>query len=400
MTEYRLAYGRGRSYGDCCLNNGHTQCPTKFLDMLIEFDSEKGLLRAEAGCTLGEVLDVIVPRGWFVPVSPGTRHITLGGAVANDVHGKNHSEQGCFGRHVEELRLWRTTGETIACGPVSQSEWFESTVGGLGLTGLVTELTLRLKKINSGQMTVSCTPFASLDDFFLINEQSVAKSEYTVGWVDSMSREGRGLYMRGEHSPSGMGDDPSPHRQISMPPVPAGFLMSRTSIQIFNYLYYRTKSRKSCFTQGLRDFFYPLDLLNNWNKLYGRAGFQQYQCVLPMEVSRPACKEIIRHIASSRQGNFLSVIKTFGSLPSPGILSFPRPGVTLAVDFANTGSSLEKLFQYLDSIVRNAGGRLYPAKDARMSREDFQKHYPKWQEVERMRDPGISSSFWRRVTDG
>ncbi len=199
-SQYCLPYSRGRSYGDVCLNNGHTQCPTKFLDMLLNFDSENGLLRAEAGCSLGEILSVIVPRGRFWPVIPGTQYITLGGAIANDVHGKNHHTGGCFGRHITEVKLRRSSGELIVCGPEQNPEWFSATVAGLGMTGLISEATIRLKRIHSDRLSVKYTPFANLDEFFSIDRELSLTSEYTVAWVDSLTKSTRGVYISGDHA--------------------------------------------------------------------------------------------------------------------------------------------------------------------------------------------------------
>lgn len=397
-----LAYGLGRSYGDSCLNNQNILCPTEFMDMLLEFDTNQGTLKAQGGATLKDILNVIVPRGWFIPVSPGTQYVTLGGAIANDIHGKNHHTAGCFGNHVEKIKVARTTGEKVLCSAEENNDFFAATIGGLGLTGLITEATIKLKKIESKTIVANHTPFESLEEFFQINSEKEKSHEYTVAWLDTLNPKGRGIYMAGNHSNKGGLDYQSrPKPLIDIPIFAPNFLLNPLAIKIFNETYYRLQKVKTKeFDTSIDSFFYPLDGVGNWNKLYGKRGFFQYQCVIPGTDSnaKEACLEMLKKISQSKQGSFLAVLKTFGDIKSRGLMSFPKKGITIALDFPNNGEHTKKLFRELDAITRNCRGRLYPAKDAQMSPKDFKAFYPSWGQMLKFKDPHISSSFWRRVT--
>lgn len=398
-----LPYGLGRSYGDSCLNNQNILCPTEFLDMLIDFDTQTGILKAQAGASLKDILNVIIPKGWFIPVSPGTKYVTLGGAIANDIHGKNHLNAGCFGNHVSEIKITRSTGEKLVCSPTTNSGLFSATVGGLGLTGLMTETTIKLKRIESKNIVANHTPFESLEEFFAINKEKEPTHQYTVAWLNTLSPNGKGIYIAGNHSTDNdLEYDNSLKTKINIPAFAPDFLLNPLSIKIFNEVYYLAQKRKRAdFTTPLDSFFYPLDGVNNWNKLYGKRGFFQYQCVLPGTDtnSKQACLEMLKKISLSKQGSFLAILKTFGGIEPKGLLSFPKKGITIALDFPNNGEKTTKLFKSLDAIVREAGGRLYPAKDAHMSPNDFKSFYPQWDKMLEYKDPNISSSFWRRVTE-
>ncbi len=398
-----LAYGRGRSYGDSCLNDQGTICVTSRMDHFIHFDKEQGLLRCESGVGLDDILALIVPQGWFLPVTPGTKYVTLGGAIANDVHGKNHHLSGTFGCHVTKLELLRTTGERLQCSADENTALFRATIGGLGLTGLITWAEIRLKKIVSPLMDTETLRFKNLNEFFSLAEESDQDWEYTVSWIDCLAQGenlGRGLFMRGRHS-----DVPAQETRevrtpkLNMPMDAPGFLLNHYTVHLFNALYYRKNRMNPLVTQGHYDpFFYPLDSIKNWNRMYGRRGFYQYQCVVPLTDGQGIITELLKTIAASGMGSFLSVLKKFGDTQSPGMLSFPRQGVTLALDFPNYGERVLALFEQLDRIVMQAKGAVYPAKDARMSIEAFQCYFPQWRDFSQHRDPGMSSSFWRRVT--
>lgn len=398
-----LPFGLGRSYGDSCLNDGGDLLVTGALKHLLAFDAERGVMRCEAGVTLDDLLRFIVPRGWFLPVTPGTKFITVGGAIANDIHGKNHHRAGTFGCHVTKFELLRSTGERLICSPAENTAQFAATIGGLGLTGLITWVEFQLLRIENSMIDVEELQFANLDEFFAISAESDAGFDYTVSWVDCLADGpslGRGIFMRGNHA---RGESLS-HR-LHRPPhlgVPVefpDFALNQYSIQAFNALYYAKAlegfSRK---VVHYDPFFYPLDAVNHWNRIYGRRGFFQYQFVIPFSGDRKIIREIFQRIAASGQGSFLAVLKTFGEKKSPGMLSFPMPGVTLALDFANQGWETLSLFNELDQVVFGAGGRIYPAKDARMPPRVFQDCYPRWQEFAQYIDPAFSSSFWRRVT--
>lgn len=394
-----LAYGRGRSYGDACLNGGGTILDTSGLGRLLAFDDVTGVLRAEAGVTLAEVLAVSVPRGWFLPVTPGTQYVTLGGAVANDVHGKNHHVAGTIGRFVTALGLVRSSGETLELRP--GDPLFGATVAGLGLTGLITWVELRMLPVASDRVDTVTTRFRSLDDFFALSERANARSPYVVSWLDALRPEGRGLLMEGDHAPDGA---PPPASETARPrlavPFDApGWALSPLAVRAFNAAYFR-KQRAVQTRARTRyvPFFYPLDAVDGWNRGYGRRGFFQYQFVVPFGDSRDAVRAILARLAAAGAGSFLAVLKTFGDVPSPGMLSFPRPGVTLALDLANRGDATARLLRACDEIVREAGGAVYPAKDAVMTPASFRAFFPAWEAFAAHVDPAFSSSFWRRVT--
>jgi len=399
-----LPFGNGRSYGDSCLNPGGALLETRALDRFIRFDRETGLLASEAGVLLDDILRLAVPAGWFLPVVPGTAYVTVGGAIANDVHGKNHHRAGTFGRHVRELELLRSNGERLKCSRVEHPQWFSATIGGLGLTGVITWAELQLTRIPGPWLAMEVVRFANLEQFFELCDESDREFEYTVAWIDCLARGrrlGRGLLQRANHSEIADRDRRAHVRQLSVPFMSPISLVNAVTLRVFNTLHYhRQWSPRARYTVDLREFFFPLDWVLHWNRLYGPRGFYQYQCVLPGLFARDATAQLLETVALRGQGSFLAVIKRFGSPTSPGMLSFPRAGVTLALDFPNKGASLEHLFRELDEVVSVAGGRLYPAKDARMPGTLFRSGYPRWQEFARYVDPVCSSSFWRRVTEG
>lgn len=396
-----LPYGNGRSYGDVCLNEGGALLHTRRLDRFIGFDPANGVLRCEAGILLSEILPIIVPRGWFLPVTPGTRFVTVGGAIANDVHGKNHHGAGSIGCHVRMLELLRSDGSRLHCSLTEHPEWFAATVGGLGLTGLIVWVELQLVRIANPYLWTTAQRFADLGEFFALNTATEAHYPYTVAWIDCLAKgraRGRGVFFAGEHAAAQLKLPIYRSRSRSVPidlPIP---LVNHPSLSLFNFVYYNRPLSSEAALSHYEPFFYPLDGIRNWNRIYGRRGFFQYQCVLPPEASHDGIAELLDRIARSGQGSFLAVLKTFGNMRSAGMLSFPRPGATLALDFPNRGQDTMKLFQNLDAIVAAADGALYPAKDARMSGAMFRQGYPKWETFAGYVDPRFSSSFWRRVT--
>jgi FAD/FMN-containing dehydrogenase len=399
-----LPRGNGRSYGDSCLNPGATLLDARGLDRFIAFDPTTGLLRCESGVLLGDILDLVVPQGWFLPVSPGTSQVTIGGAIANDVHGKNHHAAGTFGHHVDSLELLRSDGSRIQCGPGDPSGLFEATVGGLGLTGLILWAEIRLRRICGPWMEVETLRFDGLADFFTLSTSSAANHEYTVAWIDCLARGsgmGRGLFMRANHAPAIPAARPAaPGRRLSMPFTPPFSLTNRLTLRPFNALYYRRQlARNSRATIHYAPYFYPLDGIRHWNRLYGPDGFLQYQCVLPPENSSDGIAALLREISASGTGSFLAVLKEFGKRPPAGMMSFARPGTTLALDFPNTGKALGDLLNRLDCIVDDLGGAVYPAKDARLAGASFRRAFPCWQSFASFIDPRFSSGFWRRVME-
>lgn len=395
-----LAYGLGRSYGDSCLNDGGSLMDIRGLDRVLNFDVESGRIVCEAGVSLGEILLIAVPRGWFLPVTPGTKIVTLAGAIANDVHGKNHHVEGTIGCHVEQFELARSTGERVICSRQQNPELFAATIGGLGLTGIVLWVELRLKKIASDQIEMDTVPFSTFEDFIhLSSDEDGLRYEYTVGWVDCLSgRKTRGIFMRGNHANKGKLQARSEKSKLSVPFMLPSFTLNPFTIWGFNTIYYLMgRMKKGCSRVHYDPFFYPLDKVNEWNRIYGKGGFTQYQCVVPVgEVA--AFQEILERIAKDGQGSFLGVIKKFGTVRSPGMMSFPRPGLTLALDFPFRGDRTLKLFAELDEVVLAAKGALYPAKDPRMNERMFRASYPRLEEFRKYVDPMLSSSFWRRVS--
>ena len=391
-----LVYGNGRSYGDACLNSGGTLLHTRGMDRFIAFDEQSGVLTCEAGVLLSEILDVFVARGWFLPVTPGTRFVTLGGAIANDVHSKNHHGAGSFGCHVRRFELLRSDGSRRICSPHENADWFAATIGGLGLTGLITWAEIALKPISSVSIAVRNTRFRGLDEFFAINQAAEAAHEYTVAWIDCLAAQPRGIFMAGDHLADGK-LDVARGRSLSLPFCPPLSLVNGVSLTAFNQAYFHRPLPAKSVTH-YAPFFYPLDQVLHWNRLYGPQGFYQYQFVVPM-AAREALDDILASIAASGQGSFLAVLKTFGDVASPGMLSFPMPGMTLALDFPNRGEPTRALFARLDAIVAAAGGRLYAAKDARMSGEFFRRSNPRLGEFLPFIDAQFSSDFSRRVLE-
>lgn len=401
-----LARGYGRSYGDSCLNEGGMLLDTKGLKRVMVFDAEHGILRCEAGASLAQVLSFILPRGYFLPVTPGTQWVSLGGALANDVHGKNHHWAGSFGCHVRAFEVVRSAGECFVCTPTQNAELFRATIGGLGLTGLVTWVELQLRPVETAWMRVEIIPFERLRDFFRLSQESDEAWEYTVAWIDVTARgrgRGRGIFWRGNHAHRGEAPTQVPRRsrRLTLPVEAPSWVLNPWSARSLNALYYYLQRwRAGQRLMSYEHFFYPLDTLGNWNRLYGRRGLVQYQCVLLPSVAESVLEEILDRIAAARVTALLGVLKRFGDRASPGMLSFPRPGTTLAVDLALEGERTWRLLERLDELVWQAGGALYPAKDARMSPEMFAASFPQWREFCIYCDPAFSSSFWRRVTAG
>jgi FAD/FMN-containing dehydrogenase len=397
-----LVYGKGRSYGDCCLNDGGTLLDSSGLDRFIHFDANAGILRCEAGVTLRSILQLILPANWFLSVTPGTQFVTVGGAIANDVHGKNHHRAGSFACHVLRFELLRSDRGRVLCSRETNADLFQATIGGLGLTGIILWAEFQLKPVSGPWIDCEQIRFGRLEEFFELSELSDESYEYTVAWLDCLSggkKLGRGIFMRGNHSSvrtkNFLKQRWEPHLPgLEVPEI----VISRPTIRAFNWIYFHRQWRGIVRDSvPFEKFFYPLDRLHDWNRLYGRRGFLQYQFIVPYE-KRESVREILESIVASRADCALSVLKVFGPMRSPGLLSFSRPGVTLALDFPFQGSSTLDLCERFDDVVRNNGGVVYPAKDARMSPESFKVYFPHWREFSNFLDPHFSSDFWRRVT--
>lgn len=396
-----ICYGNGRSYGDVCLNPGGHLWQTRSLNRFIGFDEQSGRLRCESGVLLRDIQRTFMPRGWMLPVTPGTQLITVGGAIANDIHGKNHHKSGSFGDHVHALRLLRTDGTELDCHRAGDgADMLRASIGGMGLTGVILDAELQLRAVNSPWLTTDTVPYHSLDEFFDLAEQSEQDWEHTVSWIDCLSgSQAKGIFLRANHADAAPSGAKEPGRkQWSMPFTPPISLVNDLSLRPFNELYYRLQARKAgTGSAHFEPFSYPLDALHNWNRLYGPRGFYQFQCVVPTADAKPAIAALLDSIRKAGAGSFLAVLKTFGDRPAPGLLSFAMPGATLALDFPNNGAKTLALLDTLDSIVRECGGRLYAAKDARMPAALFAAGYPDLPDFIKFRDPGISSAMSRRL---
>ncbi|MDI9639100.1 FAD-binding oxidoreductase [Geitlerinema splendidum] len=393
--EKIIARGKGRSYGDAALNSRILL--TERLNRMLAFNPETGVLRCEAGVTFQEILEIFIPRGWFPSVTPGTKFITVGGAVACDVHGKNHHREGGFSSFVRSFSLVLANGDRICCSRTENPELFWATIGGMGLTGIITEVEFSLHPIETAYIQCRTLKAANLEAALSLFEQSDAQYQYSVAWIDCLARGnalGRSVLMLGNHatvsqlSPLQQANPlylpPKPRRRVPLTP-PAG-LLNRYTMQAFNSFYYHLKREGECI-QDYDTFFYPLDFVEDWNKLYGKPGFIQYQCVFPLETSRQGLTRILELCSKQGWGSFLAVLKRLGS--QEGWLSFPMAGYTLALDMAVKPGLWEFLDQ-LDKVVLEYGGRVYLAKDARLSAEALRLMYPQlpqWLAVKSQVDP-------------
>lgn len=378
-----IARGMGRSYGDSALA---TQLlVTKLIDNFMDFDETTGHLRCAAGITLDTILQVFMPRGWFLPVVPGTRFVSVGGAIASDVHGKNHHVDGTFCDHVIELKLLLASGEVLNCSAQENAALFRGTCAGMGLTGIVLEATLELRRIHSSAIEQRTLRTANLEQAFEKFEENL-DCTYSVAWLDCLATGnnlGRSLLFLGEHASDEEFKAPG-KRTISVPFSSPGFLLNRYSMGLFNSVYFH-KPIDAGQLQRIEAFqyFFPLDSIAHWNRLYGGQGFLQYQCVIPDESALLGIREILNKVSSAGKGSFLSVLKKFGP-SNENLLSFPMRGYTLAMDF-KFEPKLLPLLEELDRVVVDHGGRIYLAKDARMSAETFRNGYPSWEKMHELR---------------
>jgi FAD/FMN-containing dehydrogenase len=401
MPSGALPVGMGRSYGDSCLlKDGYLLVGTG-MNRLLAWDQEQGLLTAEAGLTLAQVLDFAVPRGYFLPVSPGTKYVTLAGAVANDIHGKNHHVAGTFGSHVKQFELVRSDGTRMVCSPTQNSEWYAATIGGLGITGVITWLQVKLKPIVSRLIDYEGIQFHGIDEFLALTEQ-YKHVEYTVSWIDCTGTGknfARGIFMLGDHSKIPDQLTPSPEPKLVFPMDAPSMALNSATVTAFNTVFFHKQMKTR--VRALQDyepFFYPLDKVLHWNRMYGKSGLLQFQYAIPWASAREGTIAILNEVAKSGLASFLAVLKAFGDVPSPGMMSFPQPGITLALDFPIKPDKSFPLFDRLARMTLEFGGKLYPAKDARMTAQQFQTAYPQWRDFARYKDPLLTSSFWERVT--
>jgi FAD/FMN-containing dehydrogenase len=393
-----LPYGAGKSYGDTCHNDAGALVPMRSRSAILGFDRDTGLLTAEAGATLEEIIAHIAPQGYFLPVTPGTRYVTLGGAIANDVHGKNHHRRGSFGCHVAGFELLRSDGTVHACSATENAELFAATIGGMGLTGIILRASIRLMRVGSLDVIETITPFSGLEDYFACAEAADAENEYAVAWVDQLSSSNRGVLLTGNHAETANFTPATRATRLTVPfelPVSA---LNGLSLKAFNFAYFHAKARKSgAHLSPYGSFFYPLDAVGHWNRLYGPKGLHQHQSVIPFDAAPTVIPAMLDASRKAGEASFLTVLKRFGSVASPGVLSFPKPGYTLTMDFPNRGASTLNLLETLDGMTIAAGGRVNPYKDQRMSASTFAAGFPRWRELEAQRDPRFLSDFWRRT---
>ena len=373
-----IARGNGRCYGDASL--GEHIFSTKKLNKFISFDRLNGIIECESGVLLSEVLEVVVPQGYFLYVTPGTKFVSVGGAIASDVHGKNHHAEGCFSEYVIEFKLMNENGQIITCSREENSDKFWATIGGMGLTGIILTAKFKLKNIETAYIRQESIKAENLDEIFRLFEESESWT-YTVAWIDCLQKGkniGRSILMRGEHAfqhelPQNLKNNPLRLKKKFQPTVPfyfPNFVLNALTVKIFNLLYYKKQAKKE--VKNFIDyetFFYPLDAINEWNKIYGKSGFIQYQMVIPKETGKEGMKRILETIANSGNGSFLAVLKLFGKNNPEAYNSFPFEGYTLALDF-KVNSKLKKLVDQLDQIVQEFGGRIYLTKDS-MSRSSL-----------------------------
>jgi decaprenylphospho-beta-D-ribofuranose 2-oxidase len=412
--EHYITRGLGRSYGDAALNSGSGVIATTHLNKMIALDRAAGVIECEAGVSLAEMIEVIVPRGFFLPVTPGTRFVTLGGAIAADVHGKNHHIDGSIAAFIESIDLQTAGGERLTCSPTENSDVFFATLGGMGLTGAILSARMRLRRVESAYLDVTYERLKNLTETLDRFNETDATAPYSVAWIDCLATGeslGRSVLMRGEHAqvnqlPGHLQRDRfklAPREpKLSMPIRLPGFALNQFTVSAFNSLYYRMQKSRHAIVH-YEPFFYPLDKIAHWNRMYGKRGFIQYQCVLPMETSRQGLPELLQTLATSRQPSFLAVLKSFGP-ESGGLMSFPKPGHTLALDIPNSGNGekLRTLVTALDEIVLRYSGRVYLAKDAMLTPFAVQDMYPrldKFREICNRLDPEgrLSSSLSRRL---
>lgn len=395
-----ICRGRGRSYGDAAISSHGLVLQTHGMRRMVSFDGEAGVLCAESGVTIEDILRAFVPHGWFPAVTPGTRYVSLGGAVAADVHGKNHHRDGSFGNHVLDLEVLLADGSRQRCSPTTNADLFWATVGGMGLTGVITRVSLQLVPIESSLMMAEHFQARDLETTMRWLDDPAHDDRYTIAWIDSLSRGrhlGRGIVMRGHHAateelPPRRRGLRAPRRRYQ-PRVPfdfPGFVLNPRSVAAFNAGYYALQGRKKgTFLTDYEPFFYPLDGIRDWNRIYGRRGFLQYQIMIPASQSEAGIAFVLERLARSGRPSFLTTLKRFGP-GNAAPLSFPGPGHTLAMDLPMTGADVLAELDKLDQAVVRFGGRVYLAKDARLGADTVRAMYPRldeWLRVKRRVDP-------------
>lgn len=385
-----IPFGNGRSYGDSALAENIIY--SKPYNYFLDFDEELGILHCQSGVMLSEIIEAFVPRGWFLKVTPGTKLITIGGAIASDIHGKNHHVEGCFSECVQEMRVMLSDGTIQTCQ--KGDELFKATCGGMGLTGVILDAKISLKKINSQYINQTTIKTKNLKETFEAFEK-YAHLPYSVAWIDCLAKGediGKCLLMVGDFADDGDLNFKEKKKKTIPFNFPS-FALNKLSVKAFNWLYYK-KAPDGVSQQkvDIDTFFYPLDAINNWNRIYGKGGFTQYQFILPKEKSYQGLEKILGTIANSGKGSFLAVLKLYGKA-NENYLSFPMEGYSLALDF-KIEPGLFELLDRLDEIVLEYGGRIYLTKDVRVSKETFEKGYPDIEKFREFRkENGMSEKF-------
>jgi len=414
LPGHGIARGLGRSYGDAAVDAGGTVVQQQYLNRILGFDAETGEVTCEAGVSLADLIQVFLPRGFFLPTTPGTKFVTVGGAIAADVHGKNHHADGSFGVHVREFALLLADGTVVNCSPLAEAELFWATIGGMGLTGIILTACIRLIRVESGYFTTTIERYENIDAILarlLTDKVNAAQHRYSVGWIDCLATGaslGRTALMLGDHAPvqalptaaQRAPFAPPIRRQKSIPFQAPGWALNRWTVRAFNQVYWWSQRPGERVVDYDR-WFYPLDAVAGWNRMYGRRGFVQYQVLFPDATAAAGLRAVLERISAAGAASFLAVIKRSGPAnPSP--LSFLYEGVTLALDLPNTGQPLRAICHELDRLTLAHGGRLYLAKDALMDATTFAAMYPRRDEflaIKRRVDPHnrFQSSLARRV---
>lgn len=395
-----IARGNGRSYGDSAVNKSNTISMKKF-NRIIEFNDGTGLLVTESGVLLSEIINSFLPKGWFPMVTPGSKFVTVGGMVACDVHGKNHHKEGSFGDYIEWLEIITASGEIKRCSKKENSELFNWTIGGMGLTGIIINVAFYLRPVSSSWIRQKIIAAKNIDHVFEIFEKTLDIT-YSVAWIDCFSGKnklGRSLVTLGEHANlsdlhNNKKSKPFSVKNKNKFKVPfflPSFILNSLTIKIFNSLYYFLGSLKKGYKIIDYDtFFYPLDYIFNWNKIYGRRGFAQYQCVIPLKNALQGVRELLETISNSNSNSFLAVLKRFGK--QKGHLSFPIEGYTLSLDFPITNKNLD-LMNKLDEVTIKYEGQFYLAKDSRLNKEIFKRSDTKFAKYSRFRSLKMKETF-------
>lgn len=379
-----IPYGNGRSYGDSALNDNIIYC--KSYNYFLDFDEENGILHCQSGVMLSEILETFVPKGWFLKVTPGTKLITIGGAIASDVHGKNHHIEGCFSNCIEEFNLMLANGDIKTCSKTKNEDLFKATCGGMGLTGVILDAKISLKKINSKYINQTTIKTKNLKETFEAFEK-YSNQPYSVAWIDCLATGddiGKCLLMVGDFADDGNLDFKE-KKKLNIPFNFPTFALNSLSVKAFNWLYYKKAPNGTSQQKvDIDTFFYPLDAINNWNRIYGKNGFTQYQFILPIEKSYEGLQEILKTIANSGKGSFLAVLKLYGE-ENENYISFPINGYSLALDF-KIENGLFELLDELDKIVLKYEGRIYLTKDVRVNKSTFEKGYQNIDKFKKVRE--------------